>query len=70
MPEEDPEEGNPNIEAGISMDLWFEMGKSTLPNDKLLARDRPLRHLLDARSRRNLERVQDYEKGPTYRALL
>jgi hypothetical protein len=26
--------------------------------------------LLDARFRRNLEQVQDYEKGPTYRAML
>lgn len=66
MPEEGANESNPNIERGVSMKLWFDLGKSTLADEELLARDGLLQHLMGARSGRNLEQTQDFEKKPTY----
>jgi hypothetical protein len=68
--------------ARISLDDWFTIGRWTEYNtangnltleerwevsrkERIIA-DRKTRRFLDARFRKNLEQVQDYEKGPTF----
>jgi hypothetical protein len=41
-----------------------------LKDEHRIIAKRKVQHLLEARFRRNLEQVQDYEKGPTYRLTL
>lgn len=72
--------------ARISLDDWFTIGKWTqystanrnltweerweIDRKERMIADRKAQRLLDARFRKNLEQVQDYEKGPTFRLTL
>jgi hypothetical protein len=62
----------------LSLEDWFTIG-SRVPSSKgrraltegeTMIAKRKAKRLLDARFRRNLEQVQDYEKGPTFRLSL
>jgi len=62
----------------LSLEDWFTIGSCVpsrnghraLTEGETLIAKRKAKRLLDARFRRNLEQVQDYEKGPTFRLIL